>query len=74
MPRQVISMMSASALHVDDKEIVFPSNNGMTIKSGSCVMLTFNLDLSGVILEHTTAQYITRISTADEMIFFFFCT
>lgn len=55
-----------------DGQVLFPMSGGITIRSGSCYAFVFNMDMGGAVLKYASAQYITRVRTDEEIIFFFF--
>ncbi len=52
--------------------IRIPFAGGITLRKGSCAMMPFNLDVSGVRLVHSTAQPLAHLEANGEANYFFF--
>ncbi|MCW8966635.1 MAG: beta-galactosidase, partial [Candidatus Pacearchaeota archaeon] len=48
-------------IYLEDEQITFPKNKGMTILQNSNFILPFNLDMSGIRLKYSTTQLITVV-------------
>jgi Glycosyl hydrolases family 35 len=59
-------------LELDDETLTFPRAGGLTLKKDTCVILPFNLMLSGVSLHYATLQPVTKLETREGIAYFFF--
>lgn len=56
----------------ENGEICFPKNHGLTFKTGVSAAFPFHMDLEGIRLEYSTAQYIAKVEGENEAAYFFF--
>ncbi|WP_309136128.1 beta-galactosidase [Mesobacillus foraminis] len=62
----------AITVNLENEEIRFPKSGGMSLSKDECCILPFNMDLKGLNLKYSTAQFLTSMEHEGETYFFFF--
>ena len=59
-------------LQLPSEELVFPGNNGITLKKDVAAIFPFNFAMDEILLKYSTAQLLTRLENKDTSHYFFF--